>query len=163
MRSNRTQIADVLGVNKVTVDTYVREGMPAVERADRSRGIEWVFDTSLCIKWLIERAVARVARSSDAGPESFEDAKTRDKSAVAGLREMQLAERRKELVAIDDVVERVEAQYAIVKSGLRAIPGRVSQLLAVEADPARVEAVLKAEINVVLSALSAEEAAHGDE
>jgi hypothetical protein len=76
---------------------------------------------------------------------------------------LQLAERRRELVAIDDVAVRVEEQYAIVKSGLRAIPGRVSQVLAVEADPARVEAVLKAEINVVLSALSAEEAAHGDE
>jgi phage terminase Nu1 subunit (DNA packaging protein) len=163
MRSNRNQIADVLGVNKVTIDTYVRDGMPAVERADRSRGIAWVFDTADCIKWLVDRAGARVTRSNDAGPESFYAAKSRDKSAVAGLRELQLAERRRELVAIDDVAVRVEEQYAIVKSGLRAIPGRVSQVLAVEADPARVEAVLKTEINVVLSALSAEEAAHGDE
>lgn len=158
MICNRTEIADVLGVHKSTVDEWVKEGMPFRQRPDQSRPNErqWKFDTGECVKWLVKRAKGGVG-IDDRG-ESAErieaDAKARERLAIAGLKEMEYAKALKTMVHVDDVVERVEEQYAIVKSRLQAIPGRMAQALAVETDATAVERALKDEVSQALEELS---------
>lgn len=159
MICNRAELAEVLGIHKTTVDEWIKEGLPYRARPDQSRPNErqWKFDTGECVKWLVKRAKGQGIGMDDRG-ESAEriesDAKARERVAIAGLKEMEYAERLKVMVHVDDVIERVEEQYAIVKSRLQAIPGRMAQALAVESDASAVERALKDEVGQALEELS---------
>ena len=65
-----------------------------------------------------------------------------------------LQQRLGELVPIDDVITRVEGEYAVVKSTLQAIPVRVSVELADITDAEEIEKRIKREINAALTELS---------
>jgi phage terminase Nu1 subunit (DNA packaging protein) len=159
MICNRSELGDVLGVHRLTIGEWVKEGMPYRARPDSSRPGEsqWKFDTGECVKWLTDRAKGHGIGMDDRGvsAERIEsDAKARERVAIAGLKEMEYAERLKVMVHVDDVIERVEEQYAIVKSRLQAIPGRMAQALAVESDASAVERALKDEVGQALEELS---------
>lgn len=156
MIANRTELSQILGISLTTVDSYVREGMPAEERADRSRGKQWEFDTTKVINWLIARALERErgGARADGGAESWQDARARNIAVTANLRELEYKQKLGELVSIDDVAEKVGQEYAVVKSRLRAIPGRMAQILSPEMLPEEVERRLKEEVRASLAALS---------
>lgn len=149
---NRTELANVLGCAKTTVDTYVEEGMPYIERADRSRGEQWRFETREVIEWLVDRNGSSDNKALDA-------IKLRERTAIAISKELDLAERQKVLVHIDDIAERLEVEYAIIKSKIRAIPGRLAQRLAITEDAAEVERLIKNEVADALDSISEASAA----
>jgi phage terminase Nu1 subunit (DNA packaging protein) len=144
---NRNELADVFGVAKTTLDRWLQEGMPYMERADRSRGVEWRFDTAECIKWYADR-------NSSGESKAMDSVKLRERAAIAGLRELDLAQRQKVLVHVDDVTDKLEEEYAIIKSRLRAIPGRMAQPLSIIEDAAEVERLLKTEVADALEEIS---------
>jgi phage terminase Nu1 subunit (DNA packaging protein) len=150
---NRTGLADVFGVSLFTIDEWVRAHAPAVQRASKKPYKEWQFETSEIYQWLLDRAV-KINNGDDVGENTMAEAKLRERAAIAGLRELELAERRGELVLIGDVAKRVEEEYAVVKSHLRAIPGRMAQPLSAESDPTKIENLLKAEVDCALDGLS---------
>lgn len=158
MICNRNEIAEVLGVHRTTIDEWVKEGMPFRQRPDQSRPNErqWKFETGECVKWLIKRAKGGVGLDDkgDSVERIEADARARERMAIAGLKEMEYAEKLKVMVHVDDVIDRVEEQYAIVKSRLQAIPGRMAQALAVESDASAVERALKEEVGQALEELS---------
>lgn len=153
MKVNRTQLGDVLGVSLVTVDNYIREGMPSEERPEKGKKGGWVFVTKDCIAWLIQRAEKKL-QGEEEGAEGWGDARTRDRSAMASLRELELKKKLGQLVDVADVVEMVERDYTVIKQSLRAIPARMSQLLIDETDAATIESLLKTEVTMVLENLS---------
>ena len=55
---NRQQIARLLDVSLATIDAWVSDGMPAIQRG--RRGIRCAFDIAACIKWVRERDAARM-------------------------------------------------------------------------------------------------------
>lgn len=144
---NKVQLADIFAVSLPTIEAWVRDGMPHMDR----RGREWQFDTRPCIDWLILKK-AEGKRTEEA--ESFEAARARERAAVATLRELELAKTQGELVPIADVVSKIEEEYGVVKSRLRAMPGRMAQALAAETDVAAVERRLRDEIDDTLKTLS---------
>jgi phage terminase Nu1 subunit (DNA packaging protein) len=156
---NRVELAELLGVHKTTIDEWVREGMPFKARPDPTRQGErqWKFESAETVEWLVTRAKGSgvgVDDGSKSAAKVEQEAKARERTAIAGLKEMEYAQALKELVHIDDVIERVEEQYAIVKSRVQAIPGRMAQQLAVETEAATVERLLKQEVSECLEALS---------
>lgn len=159
MLCNRIDLCSVLGVTGNTVDRYVEDGMPFEERPDASRGREWKFDTAKCIDWLIAKKVAKAV--GDSGMESFDAAKRRERVAMATQRELAVAEKLKVLVNVDDVAASDEEIYAVVKSRLIAIPGRMAQPLSIVADPEEIERVLKGEIADALEEIYKHEDARG--
>lgn len=154
MKVNRAQLSDILGCSLVTIDNHLREGMPFDEKPQGAgRGKGWILDSAACIKWIVKRAEDR-ARGDAEAPEGLLDARTRDRAAQASLRELELYKELGQLVTITDVIDRVEKDYTVVKQGLRAIPARMAQLLAVEEEPEAIEALLKTEVDSVLENLS---------
>ncbi len=147
MKCNRAQLGDILGIGLTTVDARVKEGMPYLRRPGEDGSKEWQFDTVDVIEWLTGRI--------DAGAKNDEgkEAKVRIAVADARLKELELAERLGLMINIEDIMPRIEAGDAIVKSRLLAIPGRLAQTLAVETDPVVVERMLKAEVNGALAEL----------
>lgn len=159
MICNRMEIADVLGVHKTTIDNYVREGMPYRARPDKSRPGEnqWKFDSGECVKWLVQRAKddgIGVDDAAESDKRIEQAAKARERMAIAGMKELELAEKLKVMVHVEDIIELVEEEYAVVKSRIQTIPGRMAHKLSTTDDPAEIERLLKTEVIECLTALS---------
>jgi hypothetical protein len=52
---NRALLAELVGVSLPTIDAWVREGMPYLQRADKKKHQDWQFDTAAVIDWVCMR------------------------------------------------------------------------------------------------------------
>lgn len=153
MLVNRIKLADVLGCSLPTVDKYLAEGAPYIDRPGVAGKTQWNIETGDVIQWLIDRASGK-----DETKESVRDsAETRERVAIAGLKELELGLKQKVLIHVDDVNEIVSEQFAVIKSHLVGIPARLAQELAAEDDAGKVRDALRVEINSALEAISSEE------
>jgi phage terminase Nu1 subunit (DNA packaging protein) len=69
--------------------------------------------------------------------------------AKAELKEMQLAEKRGELVSITAVTEKLADELTAVRGRLLAMPGRLASQLAIMSDAAEIEAAIAEEVRGV--------------
>ncbi len=83
----------------------------------------------------------------------------RVETARAELFELELAEKRGELVKADDVRKAAFEKARIARSALMTLPDRVSQLVAAESDASRCHAILDAEVRRICEEISAGEVA----
>jgi hypothetical protein len=90
-----------------------------------------------------------------AGPQLLES-RARREQALAELAELELAEKRGELVPVADIRRALVPKLLGVRDALDTLADRLAPLLAAEADPAKVYAVLKAEHRQILAQLSSE-------
>jgi phage terminase Nu1 subunit (DNA packaging protein) len=150
---NRADLAMLLGKSLPTIDAMVRRGCPFVSRGNKGR--EWSFDTAAVIDWLRQRDVEDAIGNMDGI--SLEEAKRRDLIAGTQIKEYELARIRRQTVFVSEIAETIADEYAIVRSRMMEMPGRVAQQLAAETDPSAVEALLKAEVADALSELSADD------
>ena len=111
-RVNRQQLAQLLGVHPDTVTDFARSGMPVIERGGAGR--ESVYDAVECLTWWRERQ----------GKNAKEAAQTRAYEATAALNEQRLQERRKELVARDQVILAGQSYTKAWTAKVRALPRR---------------------------------------
>lgn len=153
MQCNRTEIANVFGVAALTIDKYVREGMPYISRptARGGKGHGWKFDSKSCIEWFVNRGKKGTKKAD------VEAAELRIKVAEATIKEVNAAERLKTMIHVEDVLTLQEEQFGVIKSALTDFPGRHSQALAVETDPAAVLRMLKEAINEILTDISGQD------
>src|SRR5690606_33165509 len=82
------------GMKVHTFDKYLAAGMPYVDRADRSIGKSWLFDTEEVTAWLEENQ----DNEQLPGSKEYEAARTRKMNADADLAEHRLALKRGEVV-----------------------------------------------------------------
>lgn len=90
----------------------------------------------------------------DTGSETYQAARSRKESSIANLRGLEFAEKEGKLIDRAQTEADAFKTARTVRNGLIAIPDRVASLLAAESDPARVHAVLSAEIREVLAGLA---------
>jgi phage terminase Nu1 subunit (DNA packaging protein) len=145
---NRGQLASILGITEPTLDRMVQRR----EVIGKKKGSRWEFDTKAVIAKLVKDASKNTTGSKKGNTE------LRIALADAEMKEFKVAELRKTMVHVDDVLPLFEEQLAIAKSLFSALPGRVNQRLAVLEDPAEILRVLKAEIAEVLDAITNAEA-----
>jgi len=149
---NRIELASVLGVSAPTVDKRVEEGMPFVDRPDTAKGSrEWRFETADVIKWLVTEGGKGTKESAR------DNAELRERVAIASLKELELGQRQKVLVHVDEVAEVVNEQFAVIKSRMQAIPSRLAQQIAIESDPVKCRSMLREEVNLALEAIASED------
>ncbi|GEC34052.1 hypothetical protein N181_23315 [Sinorhizobium fredii USDA 205] len=55
------KLAAFLDRDRNTVQKYIDQGMPVVEKSDRDRRISWVIDSAEAVGWLEERAATKIA------------------------------------------------------------------------------------------------------
>ncbi|MFM2092861.1 MAG: Enterobacter phage Arya [Planctomycetota bacterium] len=157
---NRADLATFLGVSPPTVDAWIRRGMPFRKRGDKGRA--WEFDTAEVVDWLREEE-ARRHIGEQAETMTLDQAKQRREVANAQLAELELAERLRTVIKVDDVAATVREEYQVVRQLLLSIPGRLAQELAAEADAAAVERALRDAIAEALEELSADDGAGIDD
>lgn len=147
MLVNRAELSRILGVAQNTITNKVdNEGMPFVNRPGEDGGI-WQFETVDVIAWLVNGGKAPQESPRDR-------AELREREAIASLKELELGQRQKVLVHVDDVVRVINEKYSVIKSRITALPARVAQLVSAESDPAVCRKILKDEVNQVLTTIS---------
>lgn len=87
---------------------------------------------------------------------SYQDNKVRHEAAKARLAELELARRKGEFVPVEDVERQAKKVASTVKRLLMAIPDRISQDLAADADPNSIKLKLDNALRNVLEAIGNE-------
>jgi phage terminase Nu1 subunit (DNA packaging protein) len=133
----------VFSVTRPTLSNWIELGMPKLSRGR--------FSLSASIAWVLERERQRVdARLADLG---FEEQDARLKKAQAGLRELDLAERRGMLMLREEHRRLVSEMVASAMAHMRSMPSNMAPKLAHQ-DEVFVQTELSQEINDILIGLS---------
>lgn len=147
-RVTRIDLAKIFSKDARTIDGWVSDGMPWVDKPGVDEKTVWLFDTFACIEWYTSR--------DDQGEKTdpAKEAKTRQLIAESGMKWLEYGKALEELVPKYKIAEHVEAGDAIVKSRLRAIAGRLAQSTSVETDPAVCQRIIQAEVDEALGELN---------
>jgi terminase small subunit / prophage DNA-packing protein len=144
-----SEAATLLGLHRNTLAEWLCEGCPSVEKADRTRGIEWKLALPEIMRWRIERAVADAVAPYSGGGDMItrEEADRRRAVAVARVAEIELDEKLRSVLHVADAKE-ITAEFAqAVKRGgdnaFNKIAARACQLK----DPNEIRALCEAEWN----------------
>jgi phage terminase Nu1 subunit (DNA packaging protein) len=151
---NRAELAGFLAVSPMQIDTMVRAGCPIISRGGSGKPSQ--FNTADVVKWLRDREAASVRAEVDPAKGQTEESKRRFTAAAAELKEIQLAEKRKLMISIEDVAPILEDELANVRSRLLAMPGRLAPGLVGLLDPAAIEAKILDEVTAALNELTSD-------
>jgi len=113
----QTIILEVLGVTKPTLGEMHRRGMP--RNRDKS------YNVVRCVRWRIDELEERVRLAKQSSV--LESARIRKMRSETQLREMDLAERRGQLLPRAAVVAGWVSRYQTLKAALQGLVGRLSQ------------------------------------
>ncbi len=102
------------GISRVTLRTWAEEGMPQLKRGK--------YPLFACLDW----AWKNKWESDDA---SMAEAKKREMTARASLRELELLVKEGKLIPKDEVLAEFTSRILIVKSGLLVLPRMIAALL----------------------------------
>lgn len=147
---NKFQLAALFDKSIPTIDSWIRRGMPFIQQGDKST--EWQFDTSLVAKWREEQAVAAILGNTK--DVEFEEARRRKIAAEAGILEIELQQKRREVISTEEVAHGLSHAYLTLKQRLRTIPERVVPQLIAEDDEQICRELLLNEIDDALLELS---------
>lgn len=134
------ELAGLLGVNRSTVTTWLGQGCPFVERADRAQGKEWKLSLPDVVGWLRKRDVDQAI--GDTSKLDIDEARRRKIAAEAALAELELAKQRGEVVAISVVEDVVGEQLSACRARLIAWPTKCGPLVAPITDVTECTAIL---------------------
>ncbi|HXE90479.1 MAG TPA: hypothetical protein VNK82_05885 [Terriglobales bacterium] len=143
------KIAKALNVTRRRVNQLVHEGMPRAERGK--------YELGACMAWYIRYMQSAFERremfSDDGSSADVRRQRARMLKASADLAEMELAEKRGELVPVEAFKRVMGNMIAVVRSQLLGLPGRVAHQL--EGEPRHViRKRLTDQVHVALTALS---------
>lgn len=130
MDLTRTELATALGIDPTTVDAWVRQGAPVIER--NGKGRPSAYSLPAVVQWRIaheaEKVLARIERR--AKPEDIEALKARRLELENERRELELARAHGKLVPADEIGA---AMARLIIGGRGALLGQVPQRVAAEA------------------------------
>lgn len=153
---NRTDVATLCNVSLPTVDKWVRNGCPVVERG--SKGREFQFDIAAVIDWRIKSAVDQaVAGLQDVdGKTSKDEADRRKAVANAVVAEVEADEALKAVVSRFDA-ESVMADFCqALRSGLSNAGTKIAGRTTTMTNPNEIRELCEAEINRAFQAAEAD-------
>lgn len=149
----RAGVSECFGVALNTVDAWVRQGCPVVQRG-AGKGIPWKFNSADVARWLREKAKADALGET---PADEAELKRRKLLAETEKAELELAKARGEVAPIRDFERAQAAVFAQIRANVMNAPQRLVLQLLGETD----ETVFKAKMRAELAA-ALEEAASAD-
>jgi phage terminase Nu1 subunit (DNA packaging protein) len=115
---NQTELAEVFGVSDVTLWEWQKAGMPIVKVGERGTANE--YDTEAVIKWYTAREVRKV---------SNETQRDRQARLTADMLELDLAERNRTLVPVEQIEPVWQARIFAAAAFLGSQPSRLAGML----------------------------------
>lgn len=153
---NRTELAEVFAVAPTTVDGWTRRGAPVLKRATGrgSGATAWQFESAAIVEWLREQSVKNAI--GDLTKIDTAEARRRKVAAEAALAELELAERRRDLVEVAAVETVWCGLVGNFKARLLVMPSKLAVKVASLSEPPIVRATLEDAIYEALAELSSE-------
>lgn len=144
------EMARELDVSPAMIIKLRSAGMP-MHDADEAR--RWRESNTRTRPHLAARKARQAPVEAPAEGESYSAWRTRREKALAHLAEIDLAERRGQLVAVDQVLHLLGQRYSIARDRLWGIPSRIAPMAA-GLDAHRAERVLMQEISDALTEIA---------
>jgi phage terminase Nu1 subunit (DNA packaging protein) len=149
--ATKAEIARLFGVSVQAIDGWLARGLPYMSRPDRP-GASYRFDPRAVVAWRVEYLTA--AATAARGDVDLEEAKRRKVAAEAELAELDLAERRRDLIPADDVEAWAASAFARVRARLLSVPAKCAPLASTAATTAQAEAAIRDAVCEALAELS---------
>jgi phage terminase Nu1 subunit (DNA packaging protein) len=147
-----------MGVNETTLDRWVRDGCPVVQRG--SRGIEWVFDLPDVVRWYGNR---RATEAQEDVPNDIMEIQLRKERAIMLKAELELARAKGDVAPLREF-EKVQAKaMAEIRARIMNVPQRVVMRLLGERDESRFKECLSDELREALESAAAADLTVDDE
>lgn len=148
-KANKAEIAEFFGVSIPTIESWVRRGLPVLQRG--SRTVPWVFD-------LLDAAQWRIAPATEDGegidPEKLPPAE-RKAWYESELKRRELQQSDRELIQAAELETCVARVFGALSQGLRSIPDNLERRSGCSPEIAEaVERIIEAEMDVVANMLS---------
>ncbi len=147
---NKAELADVLGISLPTLSNWVKGGLPVVSRGGNGR--PWEFDLTACVAWVRKRDIAQATSVSD--DSTMAEAELRHKRAQAAIQEIELAEKRRQVVRVEDVSAMVADMVTSVRQRMRGTGGRLAPRLVGVEDARVIRATVEEDIDQTLRELA---------
>lgn len=148
-------IAEALNLGERRVQQLAKEGLPRVKRGE--------YDLSACFRWyvrylqrkLVERALPEDGDGDGGGP-ATSSAATRHKllSIESELKQIELAEKREQLISIEKVEKDFAALVQEIKTRILALPPRLAAEILGERDLAVAQQKIDRSLKGALESLS---------
>ena len=139
---NLSEIAEIVGVERRTVASRLKNIEPAVDRG--TGGKYWRFPD--VVQYFEDQLFEHTTENRDA--------KERKMLADAVLAEIEVAEKRSQLAQMQDVEHEIEQMVTVIRSAMLNIPKKLSPILATIDDINECTDILEREIYECLSELS---------
>lgn len=169
MKVNMADLADIIGVSLPTIRSWLKKGLPYVQAG--SNGKEWIFDTPNAIQWRLTKQLEEALMTSGAyqinsdqtGSQqaSAQELKRRRLEAETIIAELdqekkmiELAEKKKQLVFIEDANANIIDAVTTLRQRLLTIPRRLTPLVLGETNDRTVHSKIEKEITDALADIS---------
>lgn len=140
------QIATLLDVTPRYVTKLVKDrGFPRIAHG--------AYDIVASVRWYVRFQRGRI-EELEKGSEGEQKARGRLHSALADIKELDLAERKRELVAIPDVIREIERILVATRAKMLGIPKKAAPRLVGKKKPSQIEALLEKYIYEALHEIS---------
>lgn len=146
--------AKVIGIHAVTIRDWITKGMRVAFTGEGTKGVP----ARVLIKDIIDfKAAGKDAQrfeSEDGEVYEIDYEKARRAHMLADLEEIRRDREKGRIVLIEDVVNEVEKEYALVRAGVLGLPSRLVVPLSGMTDTRQIYEYLKKEVESALSDLS---------
>jgi len=146
---NRSELCQIMGISSPTIDNWEKRGMPVQKKG--GKGVANEYNTMHVIKWWAGDAASPGAVKLTSGA----DPKDRKTAAEAEIKEIELAEKKGEVVPIDTAIKGFIKHVAACKAKLLAIPTKAAPMVVVMTEIEETRAALDDMIRDALTELSA--------
>lgn len=154
---NKAELAEICGVSLTSIDNWIRQGLPYVEKGDLSS--PWTFDTYQVIKWKTKKAPkpTKLATSTDSEePEAIDinEAKRRKAVAEAKLAELDLHLKQEKVILLEAVQMAVTEEFNRIRTRFLGLPAKLAPRLFQTDNPAKIQELLNKDIRATLAELT---------
>lgn len=146
----KSRLANIIGISPLTMDRYIREGMPIKSRGFKRMG--WVINSADSIQWIRKRDVQNANPTKGSG--GIDQAKLRREEANARKAELDVEHREKNSISTVDAAALVEEQLAIARSLLLSMQGRLAAAVVGIEDQGEIESIVRREVHAVMAEIS---------
>ena len=149
MRVNRSQMADILGIDVVVLDRKIKKGLPFVSKG--AKGKQWVFDSGEVLQWEKERAVQNAI--GDVQVSDLDELRRRKLAAETTISEVEAAKVRGEVSDLATLEKQWSETFTMFRSRMQRIPARCAPGLLGEDNEIKIKEIIMTEINEALKVL----------
>ena len=146
-----TEMASILDVHRNTLYLMVDRGCPYVQKANKSRGQDWKFNSAKVVQYRVNQAVNDAKVTAEQA--STDELRRRKLAAETVITELDAAKARGEVGSLDEFERQVTNAAIEIRKRLQQMADRVAPMV-VGLKVAEIKRILRDEVDQALTVLA---------